>query len=324
MALAEFALIDRCFTGLGSKREDVMLGVGDDCALLQVPPERVLAVSIDTLVEGVHFLPGTDPMSLGHRALAVNLSDLAAMGAQPAWATLALTLPSADLPWVRAFARGFHDLACLHGVQLVGGDTTRGPRSITIEVHGFCDPAKVIRRDAARIGDQLCISGTLGDAGLALLAETGKLMPDERIRPQRDKLLRPSPRVELGCRLAGIAHGGIDVSDGLLADLGHICRASGVGAEIDLWRLPLSPGVRAYVEQTREWSLPLAAGDDYELCITLSPERVGEAEIISAECGTPLTPIGRITRDPGIRCLALSGRRVELASGGFEHFADES
>ncbi len=240
--MSEFDLIRDYFTDVGARRTDVDLGVGDDCALLEVPAGQQLAISIDTLAAGTHFLPDCDPESLGHKSLAVGLSDLAAMGAEPAWATLALTLPDHDPGWIAAFSRGFAALAGAHGVSLVGGDTTRGPLSVTVQVHGLVPAGRAIRRSGAAPGDRVYVSGTLGDAGLALR----RILSGEPVDPvARARLERPTPRVALGLALRGVASAMIDVSDGLAADLGHILAASGVGAEIDLTALPLSAAVRS-------------------------------------------------------------------------------
>ena len=320
--MSEFALIRTHFAALGSARGDVILGVGDDCALLAVPPGQQLAVSIDTLAAGVHFLPDCDPEAIGHKCLAVGLSDLAAMGAEPAWATLALTLPAA-LPrvspdWLAAFARGFGDLAQAHAVALVGGDTTRGPLSITVQVHGLIPVGAEIRRTGARPGDLIYVSGTLGDAGLALRGLLAGQVPAPGLRA---RLERPTPRIALGLALRGLASAMIDCSDGLAADLGHILIASGVGAELDLAALPLAGAVAAVVEGAGDWGLPLASGDDYELCFCLPPGYQGRLPAIAARCSCPLTPIGRVLSGAGLVCRAPGGAMVVLEHPGFDHFA---
>ncbi len=320
-AVTEFDLIRTWFSDLGPSRPDVELGVGDDCALLRVPAGQRLAVSIDTLVSGTHFLPDCDPEALGHKSLAVGLSDLAAMGAEPAWATLALTLPpelvSQHPDWLAAFARGLGDLALAHGVRLVGGDTTRGPLSVTVQVHGFVPQGAAIRRSGARPGDLVYVSGTLGDAGLALR----KILAGVPVEPGlRERLDRPTPRVALGMALRGIATAMIDVSDGLAADLGHILDASGVGAELPLESIPLSRSVATAVAADGDWSLPLASGDDYELCICIPPE-LADACTGLAECTRcTLTRIGRIREGSGLTCLGQDGRQIRLRRAGFDHF----
>jgi thiamine-monophosphate kinase len=321
--MSEFDLIRTHFAALGATREDVRLGVGDDCALLRLPPGHELAVSIDTLASGVHFLPDCDPEAVGHKCLAVGLSDLAAMGAEPAWATLAITLP-AGLPrespdWLGHFARGFGDLARTHGVALVGGDTTRGPLSITVQVHGLVPAGAGLRRAGARPGDLVCVSGTLGGAGLALRALLAGEAPPPGLRA---RLERPVPRVALGVALKGRASAAIDVSDGLAADLGHLLEASGVGALLDLAALPLDPAVAAVVNREGSWGLPLGAGDDYELCFCLPPALLGWLSEAGSCAGCPLTPIGRITAAPGLVCTSPDGARVTPECTGFDHFPE--
>jgi thiamine-monophosphate kinase len=318
---SEFDLIARYFSRSPVTRADVVLGVGDDCALLEVPTGRQLAVSIDTLVEGTHFARDADPHALGHKALAVNLSDLAAMGAEPAWATLALTLPAADEDWVAAFAAGFLELATQYEVQLVGGDTTRGPRSVTVQVHGFVEPGRALRRDSARPGDLVYVTGTLGDAGLALLAQQGLFVGLGTVAGLRGRLDRPTPRLAEGRALVGVASAAIDVSDGLAADLGHVCTASGVGATLYLDRLPCSAAVRTYVAETCDWSVPVAAGDDYELCVTVPADRQAEVEALAAGLSAGLHWVGVIERTPGVRLVLPDGSMLDHAPRGYDHFA---
>jgi thiamine-monophosphate kinase len=319
VALSEFSIIDRYFSGIGAIREDVRLGPGDDCALLRIPPDTELAVTVDTLVEGVHFLPDVDPESLGHKALAVSLSDLAAMGAEPAWASLALTLPRADQPWLQAFARGFDGLARAHGVALVGGDMTRGPLSISIQAYGLIAPGQGLLRSGARPGDLIYVTGTLGDAALALLVKQGLYLGPGLVEALASRLERPTPRLDEGRALRSLASAAIDVSDGLGADLGHICEASGAGASIDLRLLPCSEAVRAYIEETGDWSLPLSGGDDYELCFTLAPDRQGALESLAQRLDTVFTWIGLIEPQPGVRCRDQHGE-LTSAPRGYDHF----
>jgi thiamine-monophosphate kinase len=315
--LSEFDLIRTHFRGVGPLRPDVALGVGDDCALLRVPSGLELAVSIDTLVCGVHFLPDCEPEALGHKCLAVGLSDLAAMGAEPAWATLALTLPRRDEAWLHAFAQGFSSLAADHGVALVGGDTTRGPLSITVQVHGLVPQGQGVRRSGARPGQLVCVSGTLGDAGLALLRLPARDSAAEHLRV---RLERPQPRVALGMALRGVATAMIDLSDGLAADLGHILEASGVGAEIRLAELPLGSDVAEYVARTGDWSVPVAAGDDYELCFTLPPERSSVLGGLARRSGCAVRVVGEVTRGTGLRCLLPDGALWAPVETGYNHF----
>jgi thiamine-monophosphate kinase len=247
----------------------------------------------------------------------VGLSDLAAVGAEPAWATLALTLPGADEEWLVGFARGFCSLAAAHGVSLVGGDTTRGPLSITVQAHGFVPSGRAVTRGGARIGDMVCVSGSLGEAGLALrLLQAGEPVP-QRLR---ERLERPSPRVDLGVALRGLATAMIDVSDGLAADLGHILDASEVGAKIQLGSLPMSAEVASVVEESGDWGLPMASGDDYELCFTLAPERRDELSSVESQCACNLSVIGSIGEGEGLGCLLPNGGMWRPRRAGYDHF----
>ena len=319
LTLSEFSLIDDYIATSATSRADVCVGIGDDCAVVEVPPGKSLAVSMDTLVAGRHFIEAVDAVSLGHKALAVNLSDLAAMGAEPAWATLSLTMPEANLRWIRDFMQGFFAVADRFGVQLVGGDTTRGPLSITVQIHGFVDPRKMMRRDGANPGDLIYVTGSLGDAGLALrLQQSGKL---DIVRHQQ--LLRrldyPTPRVTEGMQLASIATSAIDLSDGLIGDLGHIVQQSHCGATIELQRLPCSAAVKQVIAESSEWSLPLSSGDDYELCFTIPADNQQQLQTLAATLDSPLTRIGAIEQQPGIRCINAEGAIVDVESG-YDHF----
>lgn len=316
--MSEFDLIRRHFADIGPVRPDAALGVGDDCALLEVPPGQVLAVSIDTLVSGVHFLADCDPERLGHKSLAVGLSDLAAMGAEPTWSTLALTLPAADEAWIRGFSRGFARLSAAHGIRLVGGDTTRGPLSVSVQVHGLVPPGEAIRRSGARPGDLVYVSGTLGDAGLALRQILDGAEVDEALR---SRLECPEPRVRLGSGLRGLATAMIDLSDGLAADLGHILEASGVGAELELARLPLSASVGDVVQRTGDWSLPLSSGDDYELCFCVAQADAARVEAVAQAAGCRVTAVGAVSTASGLRCRLPSGDLLETGMTGYDHFS---
>jgi len=325
--LTEFDLIRRFFSDVGSKRPDVVLGVGDDCALLQVPAASTLAVSIDTLVAGVHFFADCDPEGLGHKSLAAGLSDLAAMGAEPAWATLAISIPAPDEAWLAAFGRGLGRLALEHGVALVGGDTTRGPLCISVQVHGLVPRGAAVRRSGARPDDLVCVSGTLGDAGLALRLIHAGESPCAFLR---GRLERPSPRVALGIALRGLATAMIDLSDGLAADLGHILAASGCGAEIRLSDLPLSPSVRERLGRgtglrgagrDADWGLPLASGDDYELCFCVPDGHRPRLDALGKRLGIGIRVVGRIRREHGLRCLLDDGSLWEPRRRGYDHFA---
>ncbi len=319
--MSEFDLIRNHFSRIGSRRADVAVGVGDDCAFLRVPQGYELAVSIDTLVAGVHFFPDCDPEGLGHKSLAVGLSDLAAMGAEPAWATLALTLPDAGAAWLDAFGLGFGRLARNYGVALVGGDTTRGPLTITVQVQGLVPTATAVLRRGARPGDLICVSGTLGDAGLALrLLDAGESVSEFL----RGRLERPTPRVEFGLALRGTATAMIDLSDGLAADLGHILGASGVGAEIRLSDLPLSRAVSDRLAADADWELPLAAGDDYELCCCVPEQKRARIADLAERLGIRIQAIGRVQSEAGLRCLLEDGSILDPRQSGYDHFPDAS
>jgi len=315
----EFALIDRHFTR-ATRRADVMLGVGDDGALLQPPAGSWLVLTTDTMVCGTHFLPTDDPEALGHKLVAVNLSDLAAMGADPAWLTLALTLPEIDHDWLAAFSTGLFGLADAVGAELVGGDVTRGPLTLTLQAAGTVPAGMALRRDGARPGDGVYVSGTLGDAALALaLRLASATVP----APLAARLDRPSARLALGRALRGQASAAIDVSDGLLADLDHLCVRSGVGAEIDLPRLPRSEAFLAAARGELDADKPLNGGDDYELCFTLPAGRADAVSALIQAGGCPITRIGQISATPGVRCRDATGRLVAPSRVGFDHFTAE-
>jgi len=314
--VGEFALIDLIRDRCAIAREDVRVGIGDDAAVLAVPPNHQLVVSMDTLVAGVHFPIGTAPADIGWKSLAVNLSDLAAMGATPAWATLALTLPDADVRWVERFCDGFAALASEFKLALVGGDTTRGPLSITVTIHGFVAEGAALLRSGARVGDFVFVTGTLGDAA-AGLRRVGDV-PDDDALVRR--LSRPTPRVAQGLELRGRARSCIDVSDGLMADLDHICAASGVAAEIDVDSLPASSELLSAFARDERRALQLAGGDDYELCFT-APESVALLLLNDlARSGCAATRIGRIVAGAGIRVIDADGMVVNVAASGWDHF----
>ncbi|MDQ3040352.1 MAG: thiamine-phosphate kinase [Pseudomonadota bacterium] len=294
----------------------MVLGIGDDAALLQVPDGRQLVVAMDTLNIGVHFPEDTAPSDIGWKALAVNLSDLAAMGATPAWCTLSLSMPQADVAFVDGFLDGFLELAELHDVALVGGDTTRGPLSVCVTVHGLVETGSALRRDAARVGDDIWVSGSLGDAagGLAQWGACQKPAPVLMAR-----LNRPTPRVALGRALRGIAHACIDVSDGLLADLAHVCDASGIGAQVDIDSIPVSDGLSAAFDRQARHSLQATGGDDYELCFTAAPHVRDAIESAARDTQSVVTRIGVIVATRGVMSLAGGGPWSAPASG-WAHF----
>ena len=319
--MGEFDLIARYFTRPARRNP---LGVGDDCALLQPAPGMQLAVSTDMLVEGRHFLSTVDPRALGHKALAVNLSDLAACGAQPLAFTLALALPQVDEAWLAGFAQGLLALADAHGCELVGGDTTRGPLTINITVFGEVPAGHALLRSGARPGDDVWVSGTLGDARLALEAFRGTVsLPQAVFAAARERMDRPQPRIALGLALRGIASAAIDISDGLLGDFGHVLRASGVGATVDAaCAASLLAAARDGfgLPAQRIEDLVFAGGDDYELAFTAAPRHRAAVERAAAQAATPVTRIGRIEAEPGLRVRDAQGALVTRRFASFDHF----
>ncbi len=329
MVVAEFDLIEVIRARCVVNRADVRLGIGDDAAVLAVAAGHELVVSIDTLVAGVHFPIATCANDLGWKALAVNLSDLAAMGATPAWALLALTLPNAERGFVEGFAEGFAELAAQHRVALVGGDTTRGSLAVSVVVHGFVPPGQALRRDGAQVGDLVFVTGTLGDAaaGLRCLdprdAQAHALFhaPADTRESLLARLNRPTPRTAAGISLREFASACIDVSDGLCADLGHIANQSGVGIEIDASLLPASSALLTLFDEADRIALQASGGDDYELVFTASPAR--EAGLLRdlARLGCGVTRIGRVVAGDGVRLLDDDGAEIMLRRRGWEHFA---
>lgn len=318
MSAAEFDLI-ALIRARARDRGDVLLGIGDDAALVQVPAGQQLVVTADTLNAGVHFPLSTAPADIGWKALAVNLSDLAAMGAAPAWCTLSLSLPVVEEAWLEAFLDGFLALADAHGIALVGGDTTRGPLSLAVTAMGLVEPGAALRRDRARVGDDLWVTGTLGDAAAALTLLLNEQVPAAALRQRLD---RPTPRVAAGRRLGGLAHACIDLSDGLLADLAHLCGRSAVGAEVELARLPASPAMAALAPsdslQRRQWQA--CGGDDYELCFSAAPR---DRDLIVQAldlAGVDATRIGRVVAGGGVRALDAQGGEWQPRQAGYEHF----
>lgn len=317
---SEFDLIRRHFT---RPARSAVLGVGDDCALLRPRHGNELAVSTDMLLEGRHFLAGTNPQRLGHKALAVNLSDLAAMGADARWALLSIALPSAEEAWTAAFAKGFFDLADRFSVDLVGGDTTSGPLAMSVTVLGEVPTGFALRRDGAKVGDDVWLSGSTGDAALGLACLQGQCaLAPEFLSACQLRLEAPEPRLELGGRLRGIAHSAIDVSDGLLADLGHILEASDVAAELEFDALPRSPALASCKEPARVQDCLLSGGDDYELVFTAPSRARAELRELSRELGLPLTRIGTVlSGEPNVLVRLRDGSVLPVARHGFDHFA---
>jgi thiamine-monophosphate kinase len=319
-SLGEFELIDRYFSRAG-RRADVILGIGDDAALVRPPAGADLAAAVDTLVAGRHFPWDSPPHSIGHRALAVNLSDLAAMGATPAWFTLALTMPDADPPWLEGFSAGLAALADAHGVELVGGDTTAGPLTISVQIMGHVARDTALRRGGGRPGDTLAVTGTLGDAGAGLELAMGRLTTTDR--PIAEQLIHrfeyPTPRVAFGAAARGIASAAIDVSDGLAGDLPKLAGASGVAAHVDVGRLPTSGALRQLVSPAAAAELALAAGDDYELLVAVPPARFDELTAIARRLNLTFTAIGELRPGSGVT-WTLGGQPYAAPTRGYEHF----
>jgi thiamine-monophosphate kinase len=327
-SVGEFELINRYFTRRATPRNTesgVILGIGDDAAVLALPTDTELVAAVDTIVAGRHFPEATDARSIGHRALAVNLSDLAAMGATPAWATLALTLPNADPPWLERFSGGLLDLADANGVTLVGGDTTRGHLTVSVQILGHVPRGKALRRSGARDGDLLAVTGTLGDAGagLTFVTHPPTNAPRSAVQSLIERFNYPTPRVQFGLAARGIATAAMDLSDGLVGDLPKLAQASGLAAHIAIERLPLSDAMQAVapLAQALEWAL--AAGDDYELLLAVPPPRYHELETAAAQLNLTLTAVGELRSGSGVT-WSLNGRDFRPASQGFDHFAQAS
>jgi len=322
LAQSEFELIGRYFARLGAQRPDVRIGVGDDGAVLVPPASRELVAVTDSLVEDVHFPKGSPPASIGHRAFAVNLSDIAAMGAEPAWALLALTLPASDDAWLERFARAAGDLCRRHGVSLVGGDTTRGPLSITVSLMGIVPIGVALERKGAQPGDAIFVTGSPGDSAAGLALEQNRLHVVDPMSAQilRDRFLFPTPRCEVGIALRGLASACIDISDGLGGDLEKLCAASGCGAEIDAAALPVSDALVTAVgrELAREYAL--TGGEDYELLFTVPLARLGAMTHAMALGLGPVTRIGTVMSGNGVRVSARGGV-MQFSGAGFDHFA---
>lgn len=315
--MSEFDLIQRYFS---RATPSAVLGVGDDAALLRPGAGMTLAVSTDMLVSGVHFFADADPYQLGHKTLAVNLSDMAAMGAQPRWATLSLSLPHADASWLQAFSDGFWALANAHGVELVGGDTTRGPLNLCVTIMGEVPEGAALRRDGAQAGDDIWVSGILGNAALALAHLQGKIvLSSDGQSACLPALHQPQPRVALGLALRGIASSAIDISDGFLADLGHILDRSGVAAEVRHNTMPLSPWLEQQPEESVLHCL-YAGGDDYELCFTAPQLRRELVMSLAAQLNVPLTRVGKIVSGRGCKVRAADGNVMQIKEAGYDHF----
>jgi thiamine-monophosphate kinase len=332
--LGEFELIRRFFARSPGIRQasGVRLGIGDDAAVLDLPAGTQLVAAVDTIVEGRHFPVGSEPRAVGHRAMAVNLSDMAAMGATPAWATLALTMPSAEAAWLEGFAAGLLDLADSHAVALVGGDTTRGPLTISVQILGYVPRGAALLRGGARDGDLIAVTGTLGDAaaGLQLCmakseAARGAAPPSSGTAPQQliNRFDFPTPRVQMGIAARGIASAAMDLSDGIVGDLPKLALASGLSAHIDVAKLPLSAALRAVFTESQVREFALSGGDDYELLFTVSPTRYVALKAAADQLNLTLTSIGEMRSGTGTR-WSLDGKVFALSSSGYEHFGRAS
>lgn len=341
--MAEFDLIERIRSRAPS-RADIVLGIGDDAAVVRVPPDRELVICTDTLNAGVHFPLDTAPFDIGWKALAVNLSDLAAMGAQPAWCTLSLSMPGDDPAWLDSFLDGFLALAGQHAIALIGGDTTRGPLSIGVTVHGLLEPGRALRRSGAQLGDDIWVSGTLGDAAAALvlmgnagvraIANAGGNPEPALAAPPtqhahsgrgetlRERLDRPQPRVAVGLALVGVAHAAIDLSDGLWSDLGHVCTASGLGALVEVDALPASASLSQGFAADDRRTLQASGGDDYELCFTAPPSARAQVEALKLQSGTALTRIGRMVAGTQVAGVDAEDAPWVPERTGWVHFSD--
>ena len=321
----EFNVIDKYFIDRQSQRKDVLLSIGDDCALVKAPENTAIAISTDTLVAGTHFLAEANPAWVAHKALASNLSDLAAMGATPSWVSLALTMPNVDEPWLGEFCDSFYQLADYYGVQLIGGDTTKGPLSITLTVQGFVPEHKALTRHSAKVGDWIYVTGNLGDskAGLEVILNSDKRdKPCASILEERHYL--STPRILVGQALLPIASSAVDVSDGLIADLAHILKRSNVGANVDVDLLPTSKELEAFLSDTQlSKRYAISSGEEYELCFTVAEENKGALESALAHCGTTFTCIGQIRAGSKVE-LHASGEPVEWHSEGFDHFEEHT
>lgn len=316
--MSEFAIIRHLLRAAPALRNDVVIGPGDDGAVLAVPPGYELVLTTDTLISGRHFPVDTTPADIGWKALAVNLSDLAAMAADPAWITVALSLPNHDEPWMAGFVSGLSELLRPSGAALVGGDLTRGPLSLTIQAAGLVPVGQALRRDGAQVGDLVCVTGDLGDAALGLSLWAGPKVPaDAELAYLQQRLTRPQPRYMTTKSLRGRAHAGVDISDGLAADLGHLLAASGVGARIKAAALPASPAFVQRCPNGQARALQLSGGDDYELCLALPPV---ELAFLQQTLDCKLSVIGEIVAEPGLVVLDCDDKPLNTPSTGYDHF----
>ncbi|QOL24396.1 thiamine-phosphate kinase [Thalassotalea sp. LPB0316] len=318
--MKEFELIKRYFTEQVVKRKEVTLGIGDDCALILPPQNQEIAITTDTLVSGVHFPENTSPRAIGHKAIAVNLSDLAAMGAEPSWVSIAITLPTIDQAWVEEFCQGVFELCEYFNVQLIGGDTTQGPLSITVTAQGLCPEGNALKRSGAAPGQWIYVTGQIGDAALALKHIKGEVVIEPAFRESiLERLEYPKPRVLAGQTIRLYASAAIDISDGLLADLTHICEQSNVGANIVLENIPLSKGMLATMGDEAA-NLALNGGDDYELLFVVAEANKGGMETALQQLGIPFSCIGQTNHTNKVT-TTINEQAIDIKSAGFEHFS---
>ncbi len=318
----EFDIIKKYFT-FSVLRDDVVLAGGDDCAIVSVPENKQLLLTTDTLISGLHFPENTSAEDIAYKAIMVNLSDLAAMGATPAWITLAISLPDINESWLQAFSNQFCSVLSIFNISLIGGDTTKGGLSITIQAMGFCDKDKILRRDKAETGDKVFVTGELGDASIGLFAVLNNLN-DEKLLPCIQRLNRPEARVKFAEELVLYSKCAIDISDGLVADLGHILNASQCGAKIQLSAIPVSTSAQYYFDLYRnaetDWSLLLTQGDDYELCFTVNKNNQSDVEKLAKKHQLKLTCIGEITGSNKLDFYSASNELINFSNTGFKHF----
>ena len=317
----EFSLINRYFSACGAAGNDTLLGVGDDCALLAPPTGEVLAVTTDTLLAGVHFPLDSPPRLIAQRALAVNLSDMAAMGATPRWFQLALTMPVANKDWLAEFSAGLNTMACQFNCALVGGDTTRGPLTISITLMGTVPSGQALKRSGAKPGDTIFVTGSLGDGAVALAVLEGRLSTSTGDAAYlKERFWQPQARIAQGLAIRNFASSAIDISDGLIADLGHIAEASQVGAVVDVDKLPLSEALCRTADPDRRLNWALSGGDDYELCFTVPADKVAQCQRLIDDGGLTATRIGQIIDGQGVRCVDKQGAPFEITGSGYQHF----
>ena len=325
--MAEFSLIERYCQDIGMSHSLTQIGVGDDAAVVRIPRGKELVVSVDTMVEAVHFFSNTDPKLIAHKLVAVNVSDMAAMGAQPKWATLALTIPAIDEQWLSAFSSSLNSIAKAYQVQLIGGDTTQGPLTLSMQIMGLVDEGKALTRSKSNCGDDVYVSGTIGNAGLALAALDGRVgLEDEVLAELRLSLDTPTPQVSLGLSLSGLASACIDVSDGLLADLGHIATCSNVAIQLDIDKIPLSKQFLEIYPGSKGLDLALTGGDDYQLAFTANQIHRDKLSQIGKQLGISISRIGSVIEaqqeNEARLDLLYHGQHYELKSdAGFQHFS---